>query len=148
MEFLKQWSFCVCLTLIISVIFSILSPKGEMKRFYKIMISIFVFISFIYPFKDFNSSDLRIESGDAIFEINDVSDKSYENVINRRIKDFLKEKGISANVDSKVSFDIENNQIEIKEVTIYIADEYSKEQVNKLVFDEMGINSKVVNIGE
>ena len=148
MEFLKQWSFCVCLTLVISVIFSVLSPGGEMKRFYKIMISVFIFISFIYPLKDYNMSEFKPDISSQIFEINENSNKSYENEINRSIKTFLREKGITANVSSKVSFNIENSEIEVKSVVISIPEEYSKSEVQSLVFDKLGINSKVVYVGE
>ena len=148
MEFLKQWSFCVCLTLVISVIFSVLSPGGEMKRFYKIMISVFIFISFIYPLKDYNMSEFKPDISSQIFEINENSNKSYENEINRIIKTFLREKGITANVSSKVSFNIENSEIEVKSVVISIPEEYSKSEVQSLVFDKLGINSKVVYVGE
>ncbi len=144
MDFLKQWSFCVCLTLIISVIFSILSPNGEMKRFYKITISVFIFISFIVPLKDFDASDLSIKSDSKIFEINENSNAGYENQINKSIKSFLNKKGISANVSSRVNFDIESSDLEIKNVIVSIPDEYSREEVKKMIFDELGINSKVV----
>ncbi|MBQ9532076.1 MAG: hypothetical protein IJR70_08385 [Eubacterium sp.] len=148
MDFFKQWSFCVCLTLIISVVFSVLSPSGEMKRFYKITIAVFIFISFIYPLKDFDTKDININSGQQIFEINENSNKGYENEINRKIKDFLKSKKIPANVSSEVSFNLENSEIEIKDVVITIPDGFNKDDVKSLVFDEMGINSKVICIGE
>ena len=148
MEFLKQWSFCVCITLMISVIFSIISPNGEMKRFYKIMISVFIFISLIYPLKDFDSNDFRMDYDFNIIEVNDMSGKSYENEINRSIKEFLRNKGITANVSSKVNYDINNSEITVENVVISIPDEFSKNDVKNLVYDEMGINSKVIYIGE
>ncbi|MCR5208118.1 MAG: hypothetical protein K6C14_06555 [Eubacterium sp.] len=58
MEFLKQWTQCVCLTLIGAAGLSFLSPHGKMKGFYNTVIALFVFISFLLPFKDFNPSRL------------------------------------------------------------------------------------------
>ena len=148
MDFFKEWIFCVCATLIISVVFSLFTPQGSMKDFYKIAISIFIFISFLYPFKNFDISDIQIDSSQQILDINNESNKSYESEINAQIKALLKKEGIvGANVSSKVRFDIEETELEIKEVVISIPDEYSKSSVEKLVFDELGINSEVVYIG-
>lgn len=70
MDFLKEWTYTICITLIISVIFSILTPKGNMGRFFKIILATFIFLSFIYPFKsaqidftlpEFNISDAQSE---------------------------------------------------------------------------------------
>ncbi|MBR1762750.1 MAG: hypothetical protein IJ731_05225 [Eubacterium sp.] len=149
MSFFKEWSFCVCLTLIISVVFSVFAPKGEMKRIYKIMLSVFIFISFIYPFSDFDSSAFHIDTSSGILEINENSGSAYETEINMKIKEFLIEKGIvGANVSSSVRFNAESSELEIKEVVISIPDEYSSEDVESLVFDELGINSRVVYVGE
>jgi hypothetical protein len=149
MEFIKQWSLCVCTALIISAVFSMFTPQGEMKRLWKIMISFFVFISFIYPLKDFDASAFKLDTQNNSFLIEESADKIYENRISSQIKEFLKSKEVQvANVSSKVKINTENGELEIKEVIIYIPDEYEKEYVSKLVFDGLGINSRVVYLGE
>ena len=149
MEFIKQWSLCVCTALIISAVFSMFTPQGEMKRLWKIMISFFVFISFIYPLKDFDASAIKLDTLNNSFLIEESADKIYENRISSQIKEFLKSKDIQgANVSSKVKINTENGELEIKEVIIYIPDEYEEEYVSKLVFDGLGINSRVVYLGE
>ena len=50
MEFFKQWTIFVCMTVLMCVVFSFLTPKGSMGRFYKMIISLFIFLSFLYPF--------------------------------------------------------------------------------------------------
>ena len=148
MDFFKEWSFCVCITLVTAVIFSLFSPQGIMKQFYKVIISLFVFISFIYPLKDFSASDIKLDSLSVITELSDNTNSGYENQINAMIKSFLKDKGIvGANVSSSVSVDSENSQIEIKQVTVSIPDEYNCDDVSNMIFEEYGINAKVVYLG-
>ena len=52
MEYFKQWTICVCISLILAVIFSSFEPEGKMKSFCKLLVGLFVFVSFIYPLKD------------------------------------------------------------------------------------------------
>ena len=65
MEFIKQWTFCVCISLITASIFSLLAPRGSMQGFFKLLISVFVFISFLVPLQnagkiDFDLSKIEI----------------------------------------------------------------------------------------
>lgn len=69
MNLIKEWTFCICSTVIVSVIFSLLAPKGSSGRFYKSVISLFIFISFLFPFTqigdkklDFNLDNINIEA--------------------------------------------------------------------------------------
>ena len=69
MNLIKEWTFCICSTVIVSVIFSLLAPKGGSGRFYKSVISLFIFISFLFPFTqigdkklDFNLDNINIEA--------------------------------------------------------------------------------------
>lgn len=43
MDFIKSWTFSVCATLLLASVLSLVSPRGGMGRFYKIVISLFVF---------------------------------------------------------------------------------------------------------
>jgi len=149
MEFIKQWSFCVCTSLIISSVFSLLAPEGSMNKFWKTMLSAFIFVSFIIPFKDFSASDFKLENYDLDSSVYESADSVYENGVNAQIKEFLTEKGITgANVSSRVKYIAESSEIEINEVVISIPDEYDKSEIKRLVFEEMGINSRVVYLGE
>lgn len=59
MDFIKSWTVSVCLTLIISAVFSVISPKGSMGRFYKVIIAVFIFVSLLYPFSDFDFNEFK-----------------------------------------------------------------------------------------
>ena len=148
MEFLKQWCFCVCISLIIAVIFSVFTPRGRMKSFYKILLSLFVFISFIYPIKDFNINAYEIGDVKLKYEESEEA-KVYENAVNKQVKDFLESEGIKgAAVSSEIDVNFENNEAEIKSVRIAIGSVYDKNEVKKKVFEKLGINAEVVGIGE
>ena len=149
MDFFKEWCFSVCIALIISVIFSLLTPKGSMSGFYKTMISFFILISFIYPLKDFNISSYELDFESSTFEINNELTSGYENSLNTAVKNTLKISGITGcNVDSSVKLNSHDNEIEIQSVDIFIPNEYSKQAVESLIFEQLGINSRVVYVGE
>ena len=148
MDFFREWCFCVCLTLVISVIFSLFTPQGAMQRFYKIVISVFVFISFIYPLKDFDANDFSLPEEKLIIDISDDASKGIESHINSSVKAFLNKAGITGcNVESSVKYYAQSGEIEISELTVFLPDEYSKEEVEKMIFDELGLNSRVVYLG-
>ena len=146
MDFFKNWCFCICSTLIVSVVLSIFTPQDSMKRFYKAMIAVFIFISFIYPLKDF---DVDVFKSFPEFQINENIGSACESELNQSVKNFLKEKGITgANVSAKAVYDDENETIEIQELSVYIPDEYDKTEIQKLIFDELGVNARVIYLGE
>ncbi len=149
MEFLKEWSFCVCLSLICAVILSLFTPEGRMKSFYKMLISVFVFVSFLYPFKDVKSFDFNFDSLKDNVSLSENINTSYENMINKKISDVLSENGIkSASVSSDISVNAETSEIEIVRVSIAVSDEYDKEKVKNIVFEKLGIIAEVRGLGE
>ena len=148
MEFFKQWTMCVCVTLVIASLFSLLAPKGRMKGFYKIILSVFVFVSFIYPLKDFKANDININYDSSFQNISDSRVTVCENEVNSQVKALLENCGITgATVISNLSFKSEN-EISIDFVQISIPDEYDKKAVEKIVFDGLGIKAKVIYTGE
>lgn len=146
MEFLKQWTICVCITLIISTILLVLSPKGSMKRFYRSMISMFIVISFIYPFTTVNgrqSFNLNLDES----QMYDSNESMYETMIEKEITQSLENGGfVGCRVSSAIT--IENNEITVDDVQISIPDEYDAENVKNYLFDNLGINARVINIGD
>lgn len=147
MDFLKQWTFCVCLTLIISVIFSLLTPKGKMGNFYKIIISLFIFISFLYPMKDFEFKDISYSQIFSETDLRESSEKSAQIMINNQVKKTLQLNGIEgANV--KCSVRIDDNIITVKSVEVAVADEYDLSFVEEIIFDSLSINARVIHIGQ
>ncbi|MCM1114425.1 MAG: hypothetical protein NC397_02915 [Clostridium sp.] len=145
MDFLKEWTLTVSVTLIIAIILSILAPKGNMGKFFKIMLGIFIFATFIYPI---NSSDISFNMPD--FDESVMIDKeqeSYENIITSSIKSALENAGYqSSKVTSNIKYN--DNEITVNKLIIEIQDKYDKEEVKKFIRDETGFNPEVYYLGE
>ena len=110
MDYIKSWTFCICITLIVSVIFSILSPNGTMGKFYKVIISVFIFISFLYPLTDFSFDDFKIDFNFST---------EYENLVESSAKqeiEFSVSKVLTDNeiYNSSISAEIRQNGDEIE----------------------------------
>lgn len=146
MDYIKSWTFCICITLVVSVIFSILKPNGTMGKFYKVIISAFIFISFLYPLTDFDADDFRIDFN---FE------SEYENLIENSAKaevessvgSVLRDNGI---YNSSVSAEVRQNgeEIVINSLKISVTDDYSAEEVKDVLFEKLGVVAEVKQIGE
>lgn len=146
MELLKNWTACICITLIISVIFSLLTPRGRMAGFYKMVITLFIFISIVYPLKDFNNDFSKLDTGISNEDFESGREKSIEAMINNQIISVLKNKEIKTiSVLSNVI--IIDDSISVNSVSIAVSDEYDLDEVKEIVFDELGINAEVHHIG-
>ncbi|MCM1285650.1 MAG: stage III sporulation protein AF [Acetobacter sp.] len=148
MDFIKQWTLNVCMTLITAVIFSVLSPKGNMGKYFKIIISLFITLSFILPFTnqkidfDFSLSGIYSE----LKEQEQYND-TYSSLIENKVKSFLKENDYnSCIVECDVNYS--NEEITIEEIIIKIPDEYNDAEVKSLVYEKLGFSAKVNYIGE
>lgn len=147
MDFIKQWTFCVCTTLLVSLILTILSPKGGMNRFYKIVISVFIFISFLYPFNGISFDDVKIFDKEILSSEELLMNEPYENMIKNRIKSVLDANGITG-TDINASVEIRDNEINVKSVQIAVSSEYDLENVENIIFDNLGLNARVIYNGE
>lgn len=144
MNFIKEWTICVCATLILSVIFSLLTPGGKLSGFYKIIISVFIFISIIYPFSNNTMPRFDFENIDEL--IVDESVNSNENFVNMLVKNSLEENDIiGASVSSEVS--MQDDEIMIDSIQVAVPDKYDINEVKDLLFDKMSINARVIHIG-
>lgn len=145
MEFLKEWTYTICITLVISVVFSILTPKGNMGRFFKIILAAFIFLSFIYPIK---SSDIDLSFPEFnISDIEDTQSAAYKNTIDTQINQTLEEGGYSSCV-IKSDIDFKNDEIYVNGVTVSIPSIFDKDDVKSYLFDSLGIIAEVYYIGE
>ena len=149
MEFIKEWSFCICISLIISVIFSLLAPKGTLNRFYKILLSVFILISFIYPLKDFKGFDFDFSKIGITSELQTTQNDTVETMLNNRISTLLSDNGIEGySISSDLNYDLNSGEIEIKDIQIAVPSDYDCKTVKQLVFDELGFVTRVINIGD
>lgn len=136
------------MTLITAVIFSMLSPKGNMGKYFKIIISLFIILSFILPFTekkidfDFSLSGIYSE----LKEQEQYND-TYSSLIENKVKSFLKENNYdSCSVECDVKYSEE--EITIEEIIIRIPDEYNADEVKDLVYEKLGFSAKVNYVGE
>ncbi|MDE6111160.1 MAG: stage III sporulation protein AF [Eubacterium sp.] len=146
MDYIKSWTFCICITLIVSVIFSILSPKGTMGKFYKVIISVFIFISFLYPLTDFSFDEFKMD-----FNFN----TEYENLVESSAKqeiEYSVGKVLTDNeiYNSSISAEVEQNgdEVLINRILVSVTDDYSVEDVKALLFENLGVVAEVKRIGE
>ncbi len=119
-----------------------------MKSFYKLLVGLFVFVSFIYPIKNikhinFDKSLSHIES--SALEINS---NAYANTVNNEINNFLKSEGFEGVGTVSDVYINSENEIIITSVTVSVPDEYDKKEIEKLLLDKLGIKAKVINKGE
>lgn len=145
MDFIKEWTLTISTSLIISIIFSVLAPKGNMGRFFKIVLAMFIFVTFIYPIKN---ADFNFDLPDfSVYDAADEQSRAYEKMVNKSIENLLSDGGyLSSGVDSEIRCDGE--ELEFIYLRIGIDDEFDKDEVKKYVFDNMGLNAEVYYLGE
>ena len=123
-------------------LFSFLTPKGSMGRFYKMIISLFIFLSFLYPF---SQSKINFD----LPEIETVNTYSInDEMIESQIKTCLTENsiiGANVNCRSRINSD---NEIVVEKVVVSVSDDYDMATVQKLIFENLSINAEVVHIGQ
>ena len=141
MEFIKSWTISVCLTLVISAVFSLVSPRGSMGRFYKVVISVFIFISLLYPFTDFDFSEFKADF-DFESELEDTEVGLAEIQVENIIKGVLMDNGIE---DAQVSCTVTQigDEISVENVSVTVKTEYSASEVQEIIFDETGVAAEV-----
>lgn len=146
MDFIKNWIFSVCITLILAVIFSIMTPKGSMGRFYKMIISMFIFVSFLYPVSNADAGDFKIDLPMFENNYNEQIENAEKNNAEAVIVNKLKEIGIDASVSLEIEF--KNSEIEIENLTVYVPDGTSLEEVREYILNELGMVAEVKYLGE
>jgi hypothetical protein len=133
----------ICSTLIISIIFSFLAPNGSMGRFYKIIITVFIFASFIIPVVDFDFAELKTDF-DFEVEYNQTLESAASNEIKVLINDVLKKQGVNdAEIEVFVSEDMD--EIYIQNITISIIDCENTEEIKQMLLDDLGLVCEVVS---
>lgn len=142
MDFIKSWTVSVCLTLIISAVFSVISPKGSMGRFYKVIIAVFIFVSLLYPFTDFDfkefASDFNFQS-----ELESTQENLASQQVENVIKNVLTASGIEgAEVECVVLQT--SDEISVENITVMVPKQYDVAEVEKVILDETGVAADVV----
>lgn len=145
MDFLKEWTLTISVTLIISIIFSVLTPKGNMGRYFKVILAMFIFVSFIYPVKNADFEFSFPEFDDSV--ITDSQSEAYKNIITENIGRLLEDGGyLSSVVNADIS--CSGSEIDMKKLEIGILDEFNKDEVKKYIAEKTGFNAEVYYLGE
>ena len=148
MNVIKEWTFCICSTVIVSVIFSLLAPKGTGGRFYKSVISLFIFVSFLFPFTQMGGEKLNFNLDNINIEAENNTNSIVDGVVENEIITLLENNSVySAGVNCSSSVNGEN-EITLNSVTVSVADEYDCDTVRQLIYDELSLNVRVIHIGE
>lgn len=142
MDFVRQWTVFVCITVLICVVFSFLTPNSNMGKFYRMIISVFIFLSFLYPFTKADISFKPVQ----IKEYN--TNSIYDDYVESQISALLNNNSvIGADILCTSSIN-KNNEIVIEDVVVAVSDEYDVKDVGALIFDNLGIRARVVHIGQ
>lgn len=144
MDFIKEWVLCVCITLIISVVFSLLTPKGNMGKIYKIILAMFIFVSFILPL---GNSDFDFELPEMDFEISESQNESYENIVKSNVETVLKQGGYESCI---IECDVEysNEEIYVNSLKISVPSQYDNEEIKNYIYDKLGMVAEVYYLGD
>ncbi len=139
MNLIKEWTFCICSTVIVSVIFSLLAPK---------VISLFIFVSFLFPFTQIGDKKLDFNLDNINIEAENNTNSIAEGVVKNEIITLLENNSVySAGVNCSSSVNADN-EIVLNSVTVSVADEYDCDTVRQLIYDELSLNVRVIHIGE
>lgn len=146
MELLKNWTICICITLVVATIFSLIIPTGNMGSFYKIIISLFVFLSFVFPLKDAKINNEKLDFGLGIYDENVNENDVISNLIEAKINNTLKKHSIDT---STINVDAYQNdyEIEIKSVLVEVEDMNNSDEIKNIIYNELGINAEVKSLG-
>lgn len=130
----------------LSVVFSVLTPKGSMGRFYKIIISMFIFISFLFPLTEFDISDFKFDF-DFGSEYSDVLENAAQKQLESSVGSALSENGFK-NCDVSARVKEDNGEITVESLLISVPDGYSTKEVKDLLFNKLGVVAEVKRIGD
>lgn len=138
-EWLKNWTNSIIVAVIIAVIFELIIPNGNNKKYIKMVINLYVLFVILNPliskFTSLNGIDINTKDYEKYFKGENVIETSAslnseklinstaEKTLKDNIKSKLKEQGY--NVIS-ISIDIDNNSGEIKKLKLSIKKEEGK----------------------
>lgn len=116
-----------------------------MGKFYKTILALFIFLSFIYPAVN---ADIDFDFAYDFQESEDVSQaESYENSVCVKILSVLENAGYGG-CTADCDIDIDGEEIIINNVSVYVPDGYDIRDVEDCIYKELGIVAEVYKIGE
>lgn len=134
MKYINEWTYTVCITLIFSVMFSLLLPKGSQGKVGKIVITVFIMISFILPFKA-NGFNFDIDEYESISNVEiDSKEETYSDLIKSNIEKTLADADYK-NSKVKVTVKLKDEELYIQSADVYILDDYDSKEVKDFLFE-------------
>lgn len=146
MEFIKEWTFTVCITLIVCVMVSLLLPSGTVGKYGKIIVSLFIFVSLITPLTK-NDISLALPKTDEQ-EIAAQENDAYANLVSAELENQLSSAGYTGVTVFCMADINEENEIEISELNVSVPDEYSCDEIRDYIYDNLGMSAEVYSVGE
>lgn len=159
MESIKTVAISICVTLIVTGIFSMLLPSQSMEKVMKFSISLFFLVCIVMPFArgDFHFSMhvLNLSSTENGTEMSKQSEEYFvviaQNKINTQVEHLLEKNKIHPQkVQSEIHIS-EDSSIIIKEVKIYFSDKekniltVTDEQVKEIIKNELELQAQIIH---
>ncbi len=119
-----------------------------MRSFYKMLLGLFIFVSFLYPLKDVKKFDFEKNLSEIEISAIDLNNNVYSSTVNNEVNQFLKNEGYSGTGTTSIVSVNSDNEIIITSVTVSVPDEYSISEVKELLLKKLGINAEVIYKGE
>ena len=160
-KFLSGWVEGIAVAVIIASIFEMLLPNGNIKKYVKIVLGIFIIFNIISPFVNgnvFDSIDLEKELNNYISNTNTTAssnkqnnlDKMYIDTFENDLKEQIENQGYDVdNCEVDASFDTEKNDFGINKINIKLSSKNKKtkeENANNMI-DIKNIENIDIHIG-
>ena len=149
-NFLSKWIEGIAVTIIIASIFEMILPNGNIKKYLKIVLGIYIIFSMISPFVDSNalySIDLSKEmekytqsvpKNNNNYQNNDLNE-IYANTLEKEIKQTIEKKGYNVyKCTVEGVFDADKKDAGIKKINVVL--ESKKNAVEKKVENKIRID--------
>ncbi len=157
MEAIKQWAFCACISVVIGVVASFLSPPGNMEKIYKYVISLFFLCCLFSPVL-FKTPLFKYEIKESpTSKVNDI----YNNLTAKKEEQYIRsadevvKKAIEP-ILQKYDMELENSEIDSKrnddgsiivtKVIIYLnrKDSGHDNEIKQALYNNLGIEAEIV----
>lgn len=113
MDFIREWAFSICITLIATSLFSLLAPKGSMEKILKFTISLFFLNCLVTPFI-VNPPKINFD----IDQVDPRNESSNYDVVTKTNEQFLSI--TKKNIEKTLSGILVSNNINCKKIEINI----------------------------
>lgn len=153
MEFIKTWTLSICITVLLATVFSLLVPKSSMGKTMKIIIAVFIFVSFILPVARFdlsninNKSSVKSQSSDTLQDYSEINVELAKKSLKKTILNTLEENEIY-NAQVNITATMKDNEITVEKISVSVPSEYNAETVSKIIEEKLGINAEIILNGE